>query len=61
MKIPKGWRKLKKGEVILRGDKVHFPHLGRWEPTQNGALNFKVGDKRFGLVLAYIRKDVDKV
>lgn len=52
LKVPKGWRVLKKGTVIKEGDK--FDSVGWWD---TGAIGKRVGQKIGGVASGcYIRE-----
>jgi len=57
IKIPKGWRKLKKGNLVRHGDKVIWKDEPRLiERTLNGETNFRVGDGDSLKTRIYIRR-----
>lgn len=65
MKIPKGWRRLRKGELIRKGDKycwewndsIVAPPLSQWSTTEYEGK--KVGwskKNKAGIILVYFRR-----
>lgn len=44
IKIPKGWRKLRRGETVLATDRYWIPGRDRWWPATGTCITF-VGDK----------------
>jgi hypothetical protein len=56
LKIPKGWRRLRNGTRIQKGDKLSSPYIRRWLPSGNYLLPENAKARNVEPWATYIRK-----